>query len=110
VECLQTKDTEEKNNSASYDHLCNNHRKIIDSIHQTSIGSQVTVYKVVLEARSNALLMSEDTMNFYQYNLEVKPNDTSHLAMSYLMKILNILLKWNKDVYKETSKQLKKAA
>jgi hypothetical protein len=54
--------------------------------------------------------MSEDTMNFYQYNLDIKPGDTSHYAVSYLMKILNILLKWNKDVYKEISKQLKKAA
>ena len=82
----------------------------MDSIHQTNIGSQVSVYKVVLEARSNALLMSEDTMNFYQYNLDIKPSDTSHYAVSYLMKILNILLKWNKDVYKEISKALKKAA
>lgn len=76
----------------------------MDSIHQTNIGSQVSVYKVILEARSNALLMSEDTMNFYQYNLDIKPTDTSHFAVSYLMKILNILLKWNKDVYKEISK------
>jgi hypothetical protein len=70
----------------------------------------VSVYRVILESRANALLMSEDTMNFYQYNLDIKPYETSHIAMAYLMKILNILLKWNKDVYKELSKQLKKAA
>ena len=64
-ETVQTLKTEQANNQASFEHLCNVHRKIMDSIHQTNIGSQVSVYKVVLEARSNALLMSEDTMTFY---------------------------------------------
>jgi hypothetical protein len=33
VELPQTKETEEKNNKNSFEHLCNNHRKIMDSIH-----------------------------------------------------------------------------
>lgn len=53
----------------SYRHLVMTHRKIIDSIHQVDTGSQVSFYKIILEERANSLLMSEETMNFYQYNL-----------------------------------------
>ena len=70
----------------------------------------MSVYKPILEARVNALLMIEDTMNFYQYNIDLKPSEVTHFAMSYLVKILNTLLKHNKDLYKEISKQLKKAS
>ena len=53
--------------------------------------------------------MIEDSMNFYQYNIDIKPGEVTHFAMSYLVKILNTLLKHNKDLYKEISKQLKRA-
>ena len=97
-------DSEKLNNSGSLSHLNNVHRKIVDSIHQTQVEMQVSVYKPIVEARVNALLMIEDSMNFYQYNIDIKPGEVTHFAMSYLVKILNTLLKHNKDLYKEISK------
>lgn len=66
-------------------------------------------FTVMLQARANALLMSEETMNFYQYNRKIKPTEVSHFAISYMLTLLNILLKYNKDVYQELSKTIKKA-
>jgi len=110
IEVEQSAEYMEKNNSASFQHLNETHRKIIDSIHQIEIGSQVSFFKVILEDRANALLVSEDTMNFCQYNLQILPANGVRYAVSYLMKILNILLKYNQNVYKEMSKLVRKTA
>lgn len=60
------KELEEINiNRGSNLHLVDIHRKIIDSIHTKNIGSQMRYFNVMLEATANALLMSEETMNFY---------------------------------------------
>ena len=91
-------------------HLNGTHRRIIDSIHQTEISSQVTYYKVILEERSNALLMSEETMNFYNQNLQIIPETGIKYAMAYLMKMLSILLKYNQMYFKEMQKLIKKTA
>lgn len=41
----------------------------MDSIHPVEIGSQTSIFTNILVERCEALLFSEDTMNFYQYNL-----------------------------------------
>ena len=62
-----------------------------------------------MQEKANALLMSEETMTFYMYNLKIKPDDEIiRFAISYLMKILNILLKFNQAYYKDMSKLIKK--
>lgn len=86
---------EQENNHNSFKHLQEVHRKIIDSIHQIDIGSQTTIFKVILEKRANALLFSEDTLNFYQYNLQVFPTDFLKYAVSYLMRLMSTLLNYN---------------
>ena len=48
-------------------------------------------------------------MNFYQYNRKIKPSEVSHYAISYMLCILNTLLKYNKDNVNEFSKTIKKA-
>lgn len=70
------------------------HRKMVDSIHQVDAGAQVSFYKVILEERANSLLMSEETMSFYQYNLGILPEEGIKFALVYLLKILNVLLKY----------------
>mmetsp|Transcript_24004 Transcript_24004/g.36882 ORF Transcript_24004/g.36882 Transcript_24004/m.36882 type:complete len:350 (+) Transcript_24004:398-1447(+) len=110
VEVEQTKEDLDRNNEISFTHLNETHRKILDSIHQIEVGSQVSYFKVILEDRANALLMSEDTMNFYQYNLQIMPSGALRYVVSYLMRILNILLKYNSTVYKEMSKLVRKTA
>lgn len=67
-------------------------------------------FDVMLQATADALLMSEETMNFYQYNRKIRPEEVSHFAISYMLTLLNVLLKYNKDVYVELSKTIKKAA
>ena len=49
-------------------------------------------------------------MNYYQYNRNIKPEEVSHFAISYMLTLLNVLLKYNEDVYVELSKTIKKAA
>lgn len=45
------------------------HRQVIDSIYPTQRYNKY--YKNIIEEKSNALLMDEDTMNFYHYNLNI---------------------------------------
>lgn len=55
-------------------------------------------------------------MNFYQYNLLIRPQNLSKnvnmlsYAISYLMKILNILLNYNKNKYNVMAKLVHKVA
>ena len=68
------------------------------------------MFRIMLEERCNALLMSEETMNYYQYNYQNPPIIPKgiNLAISYLMKILQELLNFNQDQYSEMSKLIKK--
>ena len=84
------------------------HRKIIDSIHQVDTGSQVSFFKIILEEKANSLTMSEETMNFYQYNLGIFPEEGIKFALAYLLQIIKILLKYSKRVYIEMSKLINK--
>ena len=52
--------------------------------------------------------MSEETMNFYQYNLEIWPEKGIVFAMAYVLKILNILLKHSPSTYVEMHKFITK--
>lgn len=90
-------------------HLVMTHRKIVDSIHQVNTGAQVSYYKVILEERANSLLMSEDTMSFYQYNLGILPEEGIKFALAYLLKILNILLKYQTSVQMDMHRHVGKA-
>jgi Na+/H+ antiporter NhaB len=94
---------------ASQKHLENVHRFIVDSMHQVCIEYQPSVFEEMIESRSNALLMDETTMNFYQYNLKITPDEISHLAISYVLTILNICLKQSGyEKYQAISKTIKK--
>ena len=66
------------------------------------------IFKPILEERANALLFSEDTVNFYQYNVSVKPSDGINFALAYLLRILTILLNYNQNFYKDLSKAMNK--
>ena len=81
-------------NQRCYEFLKKTHQAIIDSIHPTAIGGQRDFFKNILQERADGLLFSEETMNFYQYNLRIKPKQLK-LGISYLMKVMNILLNYN---------------
>ena len=55
------------------------------------------------------MLFSEETMNFYQYNLRIKPKQLK-LAISYLMKLMNILLNYNQAQYNDLAKLIYRTA
>lgn len=91
-------------NKSSGEHLSDIHRTLIDSIHQIDIGSQTTYFKIILEKRANALLFSEETCNFYQYNIGVTP-DCLVNAFQYLMCLINLLLgSGDENKFKDLSK------
>lgn len=74
------------------------------------IGSQALIYKNILKEKANALLFNEETLNYYQYSLQVFPQDFVKYAISYLMKLMSMLLKYNNDHYKELSRLIIKTA
>ena len=101
----------EKANEASQLHLNANHRKIINSVHQIEHGQQVANFKVIMEARAETLLMDEDSIKFNQHIQGIFPSDGIKYALSYIMKLISILLKEkiNKDkYYKDILRALKK--
>ena len=83
-------------NKKTRSHLNDIHRIIVDSVHQIEIASQTQFFKNIIEERSNALLMDESTMKFYQNNLDICPDGIKY-SVSYLMQLLNTLLRSNKD-------------
>ena len=52
--------------------------------------------------------MIEETMNFYQYNLGIYPEEGIKFALAYLLKILKILLKYSSHVYVEMHRFINK--
>ena len=48
--------------------------------------------------------MIEETMNFYQYNLGIYPEEGIKFALAYLLKILKILLKYSLTKREKDSK------
>lgn len=108
---LQSKaQLEHENNQNSFKHLQSVHRKIVDSIHPVEAGAQTTIFKIILEKRANALLLSEDTLNFYQYNLQVFPTSFLKYAVSYLMRLMSTVLNYNAQHYQELSRLIIKTA
>jgi len=93
-------------NTNSLNHLQNVHRKIIDSIKANDVGVHSKIFDNIIKTRVNALLFSEETINFFQYNLKIFPTDLIKYAIAYLMKILSIVLKYNDD--KDQSHELTK--
>lgn len=65
-----------------------------------------SIYRNIIEEKSNALLMDEETTNFYHFNLNVCPSGINY-AVYYVRSILNILARYNGDICKELIKQLK---
>jgi len=45
------------------------HRQVVDSLYPVQKYNQI--YKNIIEEKSNALLMDEETMNFYHYNINI---------------------------------------
>jgi len=74
--------------------------------HQTAIDSifpemrYTKFYKNIITEKSNSLLMDEDTMNFYHYNLNIAPTGIEY-AVHYMTSILNILGKQNGEICKD---------
>ncbi len=79
------------------------HRSCADTMYSSQKFNNM--YKNIVEERANALLMDEETINFYHYNLNTQPSGIGY-AVSYLMKILAILSKYNPEL-KDLSKQVK---
>jgi hypothetical protein len=52
----------------------------------------MNIYKNVIEEKANTLLFTEDSMNFYQYNLKIWPVMLLNLAAIYIMQLVNKLL------------------
>lgn len=80
------------------DILNNIHRPAIDSLHPASKTS--AIYRNIVDEKVNALLMDEEMMNFYHYNLAITPSGISYAA-NYLKSIFSILGRYNGEVAKE---------
>lgn len=63
-------------------------------------------YRNIIEEKATALLMDEETTNFYLYNLNVVPAGIS-FAVNYIKSILTILSKYNGEYCKDLLRQLK---
>eukprot|EP00347_Sterkiella_histriomuscorum_P016136 403354352 len=85
-------------------YLAQVHHFLADSVYPTQRYN--TIYKNIIEEKSNALLMDEDTMNFYHYNLNIQPIGIT-FAVNYLRSILTILSRYNGEYPKELNRQLK---
>ena len=46
-------------------------------------------------------MFNEEAINYYQYNLNIYPEGFMKYALSYLMTIMNILLKYHQNIYRE---------
>jgi hypothetical protein len=84
--------------------LENVHRPAIDSIFPVTKSGNV--YRNIVEEKVNALLMDEDMMNFYHFNLGILPSGVS-FAANYLKSILAILQRYNGEYAKELWGMLK---
>jgi hypothetical protein len=81
------------------------HTVAVDTLYSDSRFT--VVYKNIVEERSNALLMDDDTINYYHYNLNVLPNPGILYAISYLEMLLAIFGKISGDVTRDLKRQLK---
>jgi hypothetical protein len=72
------------------------HTMTVDSMY--SYSRFTTIYKNIVEERSNALLLDEDTVNYFHYNLNVLPNPGILYAIAYLENLLQIFGKINGNI------------
>lgn len=95
------------------DHFLKNSEAFLSLVHTVAVDSLysdsrfTTVYKNIVEERSNALLMDEETINYYQYNLNVMPNPGILYAIAYLEMLLSIFSKIGGEVTRDHKRQLK---
>ncbi len=75
------------------------HTVAVDTLYSDSRFT--AIYKNIVEERSNALLMDDDTINYYQYNMNVLPNPGILYAIAYLEMLLGIFGKINGDVSRD---------
>ena len=80
------------------------HRTGVDTVYPVQRYSNI--YKNIIEEKATALLMDEDTVNFYHYNLNIMPNGITY-AVNYLRSILGIMARYNGEYCKELLRQLK---
>ena len=71
---------------------------MVDSLYPAHRYS--TIYKNIIEEKTNALLMDEDAMDFYHHHLNIQPVGIT-FAVNYLRSILSILSRYNGDYPKE---------
>lgn len=81
----EEEDFEEKVCKEAYKFLNETHRAIIDSIYPNDTGSNSCIYEQIIKDRARSLLMDEDTMTFYTYNLNITPNNGISLAFNYML-------------------------
>ena len=81
------------------------HHLAVDSLHP---ASRITsMFKNLIDEKSSALVMDEETIEFNHYNLNVLPNPGIVHAVNYLESILSILGKYNTDLCKDLKRQIK---
>ena len=81
------------------------HTVAVDSMY--SFSRFTTVYKNIVEERSNALLIDEDTINYYHYNLNILPNPGILYAIAYVESLLSIFGKINGNLARDLKRHLK---
>lgn len=106
----RTEADEFENNKNSQEHLLKVHRKIIDSIQPCQTCHSDTIFKIMVEKKADGLLFNEETLNFFQYSLNIFPREFVKYAISYLMKLMSTLLLYHQDSYGELSRLIIKTA
>ena len=84
---------------------------MLDSFHQRrGTAQQTAIYKHLVQARADSLLYDEETFDFVAANFGIVPKGALLYALSYLIKLLNIVLraKENLPKYKEFGRAIKK--
>jgi hypothetical protein len=102
-----SEEIDEDDNGATSKNFVNLSRQYLQLVHQQAADSLYSssrftiMYKNIIDEKTNALLMDEDTIDYNQYNLNVLPSPGITYAVNYLESILTILGKYNPDTCKD---------
>ena len=80
--------SEEDKNRASRAFLRNIHQRVVDTLHPYNMVN-LNIYHVFAMQKANSLLMDELTMDFFEQQLNIRPELASH-ACNYVKSILQI--------------------
>lgn len=87
--------------------LAKKSEEVLKLVHQVACDSLycesrfTAMYKNIIDEKANALLMDDQTVDFYHYNLNILPSPGIIYASLYLECILNILGKYNNHLCKD---------